>query len=394
MLFQSKKTLRSHRLALLGAVAVLAAFGVAANGILQRAHSAQEVAVWTKTQAVPTVALAKITPGQRQTLTLPGTIDAYYKAAIYARVGGYLKSWQTDIGAHVTAGQVLATIDAPDLDQQFAQAKADLGTATANARLAAATAQRTNALLKSQWASQQAADNNNASSAATEAMMDAAAANVKRLAALESFKNIVAPFDGVVTVRNTDIGALITAGNSGQELFEVSDLHRVRIYVQVPQAFSAQVRAGLQASFELPQYPDQQFPAMVATASNAMKAGSRSMLVELQADNPDGEFAAGSYAQVHFQLAAAPNTVRIPASALIPGNSGTQVAVLGPDHKVTLKPIQIARDLGDSVEVSGGLSASDLVIDSPPETLRSGDVVSLASSNAASAAAKTKGRNS
>ena len=242
------KSPRSHRPVATGAVVLIIAAAIVANGVIQRANSAQEAARWTAQQAIPTVTLAKLTAGQPQTLSLPGTIQAYNKAAIYARVSGYLKSWQQDIGAHVTVGQVLATIDAPDLDQQPAQAKADLATATANARLAAISAQRTNALLKSQWVSAQTADNNNANASATKATMDAAAANVKRLEAMETFKTIVAPFDGTITARNTDIGALITAGNAGQELFEVSDLHKVRIYVQVPQVFSAQIQRGLNAT--------------------------------------------------------------------------------------------------------------------------------------------------
>ena len=229
------KTPSRRRLLVIALVALTIAGGVAVYGIIQRAHSAALVTQWTDQQAIPTVALASLQHGPEvTTLTLPGTIQAYYKAKIYARVSGYLQSWQADIGAHVKAGQVLASIDSPDLDQQYAQAKADLATATANAQLASVTAQRWNQLIKSQWVSQQAADDKNGSAAATKATMDASSANLKRLEAMESFKSIVAPFDGTVTARNTDIGALINAGNAGQELFEVSDLHRVRIYVQVP----------------------------------------------------------------------------------------------------------------------------------------------------------------
>jgi RND family efflux transporter MFP subunit len=375
------RILRPRPLMAAGTIALLIACAIVANGIIQRANSAQEVARWTDQQTVPTVTLAKLAPGQAQTVTLPGTIQAYYKAAIYARVSGYLKSWQQDIGAHVTAGQVLATIDAPDLDQQLAQAKADLATAAANAQLAAVSAQRSNALLRSQWVSAQTADNNNANASATKATMDAAAANVKRLEAMEKFKSIVAPFDGIVTARNTDIGALITAGNAGQELFEVSDLHKVRIYVQVPQAFSAQIQPGMKANFEMPQYPGQQFQATVVTSSNAMNARSRSMLVELQADNAEGKLLAGAYCQVHFQLPGDPNTVLAPATAIIPSDTGTQVALLGRDGNVVLKPIQIGRDVGDRVEVVAGLSPSDRVIDSPPQTLQPGDPVQLAAAS-------------
>jgi RND family efflux transporter MFP subunit len=378
MSFDHVPTPSTRRLLLVGAAALAIASAVAAYGIIDRAEDRRALAQWTDKQAIPTVALAKLVrDNEVRDLGLPGAIQAYYKAPIYARVSGYLKSWQEDIGARVKAGQLLATIDAPDLDQQLEQAKADLGTATAKAKLASVTAGRWNALQKSQWVSQQAADDKNGSAAATKAAMDAAGANVKRLEAMESFKNIVAPFDGVVTARKTDIGALIDAGNAGQELFEVSDLHKVRIYVQVPQAFSADLHSGVKATFDLPQYPGRRFDSTVVATSNSMDANSRSMLVELQADNADGALFAGAYCQVHFQLPSDPNIVRVPATALTPVDRGAQVALLGDDHKAILKSVQLGRDFGDSVEVITGLSPSDKVIDSPPETLQSGDEVQL-----------------
>jgi RND family efflux transporter MFP subunit len=362
-------------------IAVVVAGSIAATGLISRARTTNDLVQWTNAQAIPTVALADLAHGpKQQSLTLPGTIQPYNKAAIYARVSGYLKSWQQDIGAHVTAGQVLATIDTPDLDQQLQQARANLATATANANLAAVTAARWTSLVKSQWVSQQAADDKTGAADATRATMAAADANVKQLEATEGFKTVVAPFDGVITRRNTDIGALINAGSaSGQELFEVSDLHRVRIYVQVPQAFSADLHTGLRATFEMPQYPGQQFDATLVTMSKSMQADSRSMLVELQADNTDGKLFAGSYCQVHFQLPSDPNMLVVPATALVPVNQGAQVAVLGDNNKVTLKPVQLGRDFGDSVEVTAGLTPQDRVIDSPPETLQGGDMVRLAS---------------
>jgi len=370
-------------------VALTMAGSVAAYGMIERAHSAAQVARWTNAQALPTVALARLGRGDAgQSFVLPGTIQPLNRAAIYARVDGYLKSWRQDIGAQVEAGQVLATIDTPDLDQQLAQAKADLATATANAQLAAVTARRWNQLVKSQWVSQQDADNKNGSASATKAAMDAASANEKRLEAMESFKTILAPFDGVVTKRNTDIGALINAGSTaGQELFEVSDLHRVRIYVQVPQAYSAELRPGLKASFKVPQYPGRKLAATLVTTSHAMDANSRSMLVELQADNADGALSAGAYAQVQLQLPGDPNMVRVPATALIAADRGSQVAIVGNDDKVAIKPVQIGRDLGDSVEVIAGLSPLDRVIDSPPETLQNGDQIQLIATSGTAVAA-------
>ena len=365
-------------LLLIGAVALILAGAVAANGIIARARTDQAVAKWTNEQVVPTVALAKLQQGNAsQTLTLPGSIQPYNKASLYARVNGYLRSWTKDIGAHVKAGEALATIDAPDLDQQLAQAKATLASAKANYDIAAITANRYDILAKKQALSQQLADQSAADAAAKKAVMDANTANVGQLEAMQSFKQIVAPFDGVITARNTDIGALITPGSAGAPLLEVSDLLRVRIYVRVPQAYSAQVQPGFKATFEMPQYPGQQFEATVVTMSNALDAASRSMLVELQADNPDGKLFGGAYTQVHFQLPSDPNTMRVPATALVAVNSGAQVALLGADNKALLKPVTLGRDFGDSVEVIAGLSPSDRVIDSPPETLQSGDQVRL-----------------
>src|ERR1700681_3608396 len=380
MFSQPIKTPRPRRLLLVGVIALVAAGAVATYGLIIRARSNQDLVRWTNAQAVPTVALAKLVRGAaEQILILPGDIQPYNKAAIYARVNGYLKNWNKDIGALVKAGEVLASIDAPDLDQQLAQARATLASAKANYDIAATTASRYGILIEKQVTSQQLADQTAADAAAKKAVMDANEANVRQLEAMQSFKQIVAPFDGVVTARNTNLGALINAGNTaGQELFEVSDLHRVRIYVQVPQAFTANLRPGLKATFEMPQYPGQKYDATLVTTSSAVNAASRSMLVELQADNSDGKLLGGAYCRVNFQIPGDPNVVRIPATALTPVNRGVQVAIVGDGNKVVLKSIQLGRDFGDTVEVTAGLDPQDRVIDSPPETLQNGDVVQLA----------------
>jgi RND family efflux transporter MFP subunit len=377
---QPVKAPSPRRLLLVGIILVVVAAAIASTGLIGRARSKQDLVQWTNAQAVPTVALATLARGDgEQRLMLPGNIQPYYKAAIYARVSGYLKNWNKDIGAHVKAGEVLASIEAPDLDQQLAQARATLANAKANYEIATITANRNDILVKKQIVAQQLADQTAADAVAKKAVMDANEANVRQLEAMQSFKQIVAPFDGVVTARNTDVGALINAGSTaGQELFEVSDLHRVRIYVQVPQASSADVRPGLKATFEMPQYPGQKFGATVVTTSNAINATSRSMLVELQADNLDGKLLGGTYCQVAFQIPGDPNMVRVPATALMPVNQGAQVAVVGNANKVELKSVQLGRDFGDSVEVTAGLAPQDRLIDSPPETLQSGDVVQLA----------------
>src|SRR5712664_4570635 len=359
--------------------AVLLAGVVVGYGFMDRAQSKQEVVQRTNTQAIPTVALAQLIPGSpHQTLTLPGNIQPFNKAAIYARVNGYVKSWDHDIGSPVKAGQVLATIDAPDLDQQLSQAKATLASVKANEQIATLTANRNNILLQKQIVAQQLADQTTADAAAKEAVVDANEANVRQLEAMQSFKTLAAPFDGVVTARNVEIGQLINSGGSGQPLFEVSDLHRVRIYLQVPQSFSAGLVPGVKATFEMPQYPGAQFDATLSHVSKSMNATSHSMQVELQADNAAGKFFAGSYCNVHFEIPNDANLVKIPSTALVTGNQGPQVATLDSNNKVVLKKVQLGRDLGDSVEVIAGLSPSDRIINNPPETLAAGDMVRVA----------------
>ena len=362
--------------------AVLLASVVVGYGFVGRAQSKQEVVQWTNTQAIPTVALAQLIPASpHQTLTLPGNIQPYNRAAIFARVNGYVKSWDHDIGSPVKSGQALAAIDAPDLDQQLSQAKATLASVRANLQIASLTANRNNILLQKQIVAQQLADQTTADATAKEAVVDANEANVRQLEAMQSFKTLAAPFDGVVTARNVEIGQLINSGGgSGQALFEVSDLHRVRIFVQVPQSFSAGLVRGVKATFEMPQYPGVQFDATLSHTSKSINATSHSMQVELQADNADGKFFGGSYCNVHFEVPTGANLVTIPSTALVTGNQGTQVATLDGNNKVVLKNVQLGRDLGDSVEVIAGLTPSDRVINNPPETLVAGDTVRLAAS--------------
>jgi RND family efflux transporter MFP subunit len=362
------------------AAAILLAGVVVGYGFIHRAQSEQEIVQWTNTQAIPTVALAQLTPaGPHQTLTLPGNIQPFNRAAIFARVNGYVKSWDHDIGSPVKSGQGLATIDAPDLDQQLSQAKATLASVKANEQIATLTANRNNVLLQKQIVAQQLADQTTADAAAKEAVVDANEANVRQLEAMQSFKTLAAPFDGVVTARNVEIGQLISSGGgSGQALFEVSDLHRVRIFVQVPQSFSAGLAPGMKATFEMPQYPGVQFDATLSHISKAISATSHSMQIELQADNTAGKFFGGSYCNVHFEVPTPANLVTIPSTALVTGNQDTQVATLDGNNKVVLKSVQLGRDLGDSVEVIAGLTPSDRVINNPPETLVAGNAVRVA----------------
>jgi RND family efflux transporter MFP subunit len=379
MAHEDNKAPKRRSLLASAAAAVLVAAIVVGYGFISRVQSKQEVVDWTQAQSVPTVALAQLTPASaNQTLTLPGNVQPLNKAAIYARVNGYVKSWDHDIGSPVKAGQVLATIDAPDLDQQLSQAKATLASVKANEQIATLTANRHNILLQKQIVAQQLADQTTADAAAKKAVVDANEANVKQLEAMQSFKTLSAPFDGVVTARNVELGMLINSGGSGQPLFEVSDLHRVRIFVQVPQSFSAGLKPGVKAKFEMPQYPGVQFDAVLTHTSKAMNATSHSMQVELQADNAAGKFFGGSYCNVHFEIPADPNLVTVPSTALVTSNQGSQVATVDGNGKVAFKSLQLGRDLGDSVEVLAGLSPSDRVVNNPPETVAAGDTVHVA----------------
>ncbi len=369
---------RKHRsLTLVLGGILLGAVLLAATGILSRQRSEAKLAHWTNAQAIPTVAVIRPQLGTKdQALVLPADIEAYYQAPIYARVGGYLKMWYKDIGAHVKAGELLAEIDAPELDQQLQQAKHDFASVQAGAALAELTAKRWTNLLASQAVSQQTADEKTGDALAKKALVAAAQANVDRLEALEGFKRITAPFDGVVTARQTDIGALINPGSgSGIELFQVADLHEMRVYVRVPQAYIGQLKPGMVAKLHLPQYPDKVFTAKLATTSNSVAKESRTALVEFEADNPDGKLWPGTFAEARFELPPDPDVYQLPASALMFRAHGLEVATVGANDKVTMKPITIGRDLGNEVEVSAGLSPNDRVIESPSDSLGEGDAV-------------------
>ena len=362
---------------LLGLAAVAGLITVAVLGIEGRDRSEAKLVTWTAEQAIPTVALVAPKPllGARE-LTLPGTVQAYYDSPIFARVSGYLKSWQRDIGAHVKRGEVLAEIDTPELEQQLNQAVANLARAQADQKLAVLTASRWHALLASKSVSQQSVDEKEGAADEKLAAVRAAQADVDRLRELQKFRTITAPFDGVVTARKTDIGALIDAGSGhGAELFRVADLHEMRIYVAVPQADSAELVQGTAAELTMPQYPGRAFPAKLETTANAVNEQSRTVLFELLAPNPDGELLPGTFAEVHFKLPPTPGHLEIPNSAVIFQESGTELALLGANDKVVLKPVELGRNSGTTVEVLSGLSADDKVIDSPPDSLSAGDTV-------------------
>ncbi len=378
---------RSWRLGLLAAAALCLATAVAVLGIMSREQSKAALQTWTDAAAVPTVAVVSPGHGEApQELVLPGDVEAFYQAPIYARVSGYVKMWYEDIGAHVAAGQLLAEIDAPDLDQQLAQAKGNLAIAKAGESLADLTAKRWQALRVTDSVSQQTVDEKAGDAAAKHAAVVAAEADVQRLNALESFKRIISPFDGVVTARKTDVGALINAGSgSGPELFSVADMHAMRIYVHVPQAYAPQLKIGMAATLRLPQQTAKTYTAKLVTTSASVAQDSRTVLVELQADNTDGALLPGTFAEVHFQLAEPPGVLRLPTSSLLFREHGLEVATVGPGDKVALKPIEVGRDLGTEVEIASGILPSDRVIDSPSDSIAAGEVVKVAAPEIADA---------
>ncbi|MGZ3273784.1 MAG: efflux RND transporter periplasmic adaptor subunit [Caulobacteraceae bacterium] len=371
-----------RRLRAAGLVAGVAAVAIVGWGVFSRAKAVGDMKTWADARSVPVVrTIAPTVSAAAEGLELPGQLQAYNEAPIYARVPGYLKSWSQDIGARVKAGQVLAVIDAPELDQELAQAQANLATVEANLELAKVTAQRFMDLAGDDAVSKQDADEKSGDLAAKTAAVKSAEANVQRLQALEGFKRIVAPFDGVVTERNANIGALVNAGagaSPSSALFKVSDVHLLRVYVQAPQSYSAQIRNGMKATLALPQYPGRVFPAIVESDAGAVSGQSGTLLVELEVQNPDGALKPGDFAQVRFDLPPASGVVRVPASALIFRSKGLQVATVTPDGRAHLRQASVARDLGAQVELNGGVTAQDRVIDTPPDSLEDGDLVRIA----------------
>src|SRR3954463_1991081 len=308
-----------------------------------------------------------------QELILPGNLQAYSDTPIYARTTGYLKRWHADIGKRVKSGELLAEIDAPELDDQLQQAKADLATAQANYQFAQSTAVRWEALLKTDSVSRQEADEKRNDMAARKAVMDAARYNVQRLEKLQSFKRIYAPFDGVITARNVDVGMLIDAGTgAAKDMFHIASTKRLRAFVNVPQAYARDVGPGMTAELTLAEFPGRRFKGTFARSSQSIDVATRTLLSEVDVDNASGELMPGSYAQVHLKLSSAHDAALIvPVNTLLFRPESVMVAVLQKDHAV-LTPIKIGRDFGSEVEVVSGLNASDSIILNPADSLVSG----------------------
>ena len=363
-----------RKLRVFGIAALVVAVAVVVVGIMSRERSDARLRDWTETQAIPAVATAPPDAKTlRPVLNLPGRLEAYSRAPIFARVSGYLKEWKVDIGAPVKAGQLLAEIEAPDLDQQLLQARADLLNAQAAAQLSEVTLKRRQSLVKANIVTQQDIDERTADLASKQAAVKAMQANVDRLVALTAYKSVTAPFDGFVTARDTDVGALINGGGgTGVPMFVISDTRKLRVYINVPQNYVPLIKIGTKTSVSVPEYPGRTFPAMLEFSAQSVDVATGTTRMQLMVDNSAGELLPGGFANVRVDLSRDSQPLHIPASALIFDQDGLKVATVGAGDRVVFKKIVIARDLGQEIEIASGLTAEDQIIVTPPDGLADG----------------------
>ena len=376
---------RPQRRWIVAVVAFLIVAAVVISGIVPRVRARATLRTETNRLAVPTVLVVqpKHSSGGQE-IVLPANVQAFKDAPIYARTNGYLKRWYVDIGGRVKAGQLLAEIDTPEVDQQLHQARADLATAEANVRLSEITANRYQGLLKTDSVSQQDADNATSDYAAKKAIVQSSEANVRRLQDLQSFEKIYAPFDGVITQRNTDIGQLIDSGSSGgakAELFHIAAPDPLRVYVSVPQVYSQLTKPGLKADLTLAEFPGRHFEGTLVRTADSIDLTTRTLLVEIQVHNPTGELLTGAYAELHLKLPGNVSTFTVPVNTLLFRSEGLRVVSVK-DNKATLLPLTLGRDFGTEVEVLTGLNGDERLIVNPPDSIVSGQPVRLAQSGA------------
>jgi RND family efflux transporter MFP subunit len=367
---------------------------LAIYAVTQRLSEHKALAQQTEQMAVPYVSVIRATPIDSDSdMVLPGTLKPNVESPLYARTNGYLKKWYKDIGSHVEKGDILAEIDTPEIDQQLAQARADLVTAQANLSLSTITATRYQDLIKSDSVSRQDLDNANGDLAARRAMVQSAEANVRRLEELESFKRVYAPFTGIITQRNVDPGMLINAGNGGsanKEMFDLAQIDPMRVYVAVPQAYSPSIHMGLKACLSLSELTQRSFCGTVVRTANSIDPNTRTLLTEVDVPNGSGTLLPGSYAEVHFDVKVTGQRISLPINALLFRPDGTMAAVVGPDSKIDLKKITVGRDFGNSLEVLQGIDATDRIVINPPDALEQGEPVNLAPQAAPASAAPAR----
>jgi membrane fusion protein, multidrug efflux system len=389
---ESRLPVSRRKLGIFGVLALAGALTLVVSGIRAREDSNDKLKEWTDDQAVPAVAVIYPDPGAlTATIELPGRLEAYYRAPIFARVNGYVKSWSADIGARVKAGDVIAEIDAPDLDQQLLQARADLTNQQASAKLSEVTLARRKTLIASNFVSMQEIDERTADLSNKNAAVNSSQANVERLEALAGYKKITVPFDGIVTARNTDVGALINAGGTtSPPMFIISDIKKLRVYVNVPQNYVPSVKIGGKAMISVPEYPTRTFEATVEASSQAVDVNSGATQMQLGLDNSAGELMPGGFANVKLILQRDTGPLHIPASALVFDQKGLRVATVTPDNKILFKPVTIARDLGRDIELAGGITLDDRVISTPPDGIVDGDPVRVVSTKGRPATVSAK----
>ena len=389
---ETHPTISRRKLGIFGVIAVAGALTLVVSGIRAREDSNVKLKEWTDDQAIPAVAVIYPDAGAlTATIDLPGRLEAYYRAPIFARVNGYLKNWTKDIGARVKAGEVIAEIDAPDLDQQLLQARADLTNQQASAKLSDVTLARRKTLIASNFVSMQEIDERTADLANKNAAVNSSQANVERLEALAGYKKITAPFDGIITARNTDVGALINAGGgSSAPMFIVSDIRTLRVYVNVPQTYVPSVKIGAKATISVPEYPTRSFEATVEASAQSVDVTSGTTQMQLGLDNSAGELMPGGFANVRLVLERDSVPLHIPSSALIFDQKGLRVATVTPDSKILFKTVKIARDLGREIELADGIALDDRVISTPPDGIVDGDPVRVVSTKGRPATVSAK----
>ncbi len=375
---------RDHGL-LIAVIALMIVIAIVVGGVVPRLRAKAALKVETTTMAVPTVNVINPKRGSpQQEIILPGNIQAFIDAPIYARTNGYLRKWYFDIGAHVKRSQLLAEIDTPEVDQQLHQARADLNTAEANMHLSQITSQRYEGLKNTDSVSKQDVDNAEGDYAAKQATVSSAQYNVKRLEDLQSFEKIYAPFDGVITARNTDVGQLIDSGSAGgatRELFHVAAIRTLRVFINVPQQYSVAAKPGINADLTLAQFPGRKFQGKLVRTANAIDLASRTLLVEVDVDNPTGELLPGAFTEVHLKLPSDIPSYILPVNTFVFRAQGLQVATVQNGNTVKLVAITLGRDFGADAEVVSGLTGQESVIVSPPDSIIDGEQVKLAAQN-------------
>ena len=350
--------------------------------MLLRMRDNHVLAEETQRAAIPTVAVIHPTAEKPdEELVLPGTLQAYEESPIYARTNGYLLRWYKDIGSHVTKGELLADIDTPEVDQELMQARATRQQVAAQMDLARINADRYVGLRKTDSVSQQEADQQASGYQQAKANLDAADANVRRLEQLESFKHVYAPFSGVLTKRNVDPGALINAGGTGKELFDMARVDPLRVYVSVPQNYAPSIKTGSEAWVSLPELPGQKFKGTIVRTAEAIDPTTRTLLTEVDVPNGDGRLLPGSFGEVHFRTGVDAQKVTIPVNAMLFRQEGARVAVVDSDGKVHLRPITIGKDYGTTLEILGGVGLEDRVIINPADSIEEGQQVNVVPEN-------------